>query len=67
MLSSEHPDAVLLQETMLGEPPMKPPSGYCLYTDFNNPTPGSGLAALFRNDVPHTFVQLQTPLQASAF
>lgn len=52
---------------MLTNPIQRPPTGYTIYSSFHNPTPGSGLATLIRNDIPHQKLNLRTRLQASAF
>ena len=67
ILSSMLPSIVLLQETMLNQSPSRPPRGYNIYTEFNSPTPGKGLAVLVRTDTPHMKVPLRTNLQAMAF
>lgn len=67
LLFLKHPAVCLLQETMLGDLTPRPPSGYLLHTDFNNPTPGNGLATLIRNDIPHIKLNIRTNLQATAF
>ena len=67
ILYLKHPAICLLQETMLGDQIPRSPSGYQLYTDFNNPTPGNGLATLIRKDVPHIRLNLTTEIQATAF
>ena len=67
ILSSLQPSIVLLQETMLNESPSRPPKGYNIYTEFNSPTPGKGLAILIRRDTPHMKISIQTNLQAMAY
>ena len=67
IIYQENPAAVLLQETMLSNHNFRPPSGYSIYCDYNNPLPGNGLATLIRNDVPHHRLDLQTNLQATSF
>ena len=62
-----YPSIVLLQETMLKEPPCRPPKGYMIYTEFNSPQPGKGLAILIKTDIPHMRISIRTNLQAMAF
>ena len=67
LLSQQCPAVAVLQETMLSNNPKKPPSKYTAYTEFNNPTPGNGLATLIRNDIPHSKLNVQSRLQITAF
>ena len=67
LLNQENPAIVILQETMLNQQPLRPPNSYSVYSDFHAPTPGNGLATLIRRDIPHSILNIQTDLQASAF
>lgn len=67
ILSTHNPAIVLLQETMLDKDPHRPPKGYNIYCDFNEPIPGKGLGSLIRKDISHMKIDLNTRLQASAF
>ena len=67
LLNTEYPVAVLLQETMLSSRVFRAPSGYCIYTDYSEPTPGNGLATLIRNDIPHHKLDIRSNLQVTAF
>jgi len=67
LLNRHYPCVALLQETMLNANTPRPPSGYCIYSDFANPSPGHGLVTLIRRDTPHMKIPIQTTLQATAF
>ena len=67
LLNQENPAIVILQETMLNHQPLRPPNSYSIYSNFHAPTPGHGLATLIRRDIPHSILNIQTNLQASAF
>ena len=68
LLSTHYPSVVLLQESMLNDfNSIRPPTGYSIYNDFNNPLPANGLVTLMRKDIPHRKIDIQTNLQATAF
>ena len=52
---------------MLNNQNIRPPSGYSIFCDYNNPLPGYGLATLIRNDVPYNRIALRSNVQATAF
>ena len=67
LLQKYNPAAAIIQETMLAIPPPRAPRGYTIFCDYNGPTPGNGVATLIRRDIPHSRIDLQTRLQATAF
>ena len=67
LLYLKNPAVLLLQETMLGNHDLRPPRGYSIYCDYNNPIPGNGLATLIRNDIPHLRYDVRSNLQVTAF
>ena len=63
LLYDKNPDIATLLETMLGARVPRPPSGYCIYTDEpGRAVPGRGLAMLVKNGLPHTPINIQSPL-----
>lgn len=69
LLTKYSPTCVLLQETMIGNYQLFPPTGYEVYTSSaaGRPVPGDGLAVLIRNGHQRLEIALQTELQAQAF
>ena len=52
----------LFQETMLNDTEPCSPNGYCLYSAFRTPILGNGLVTLFRQDIYHAQLDIQTTL-----